>query len=64
MTIATSADRTRIVYHSDGSTPGTNTTFAFCDAKRTHSTGTIILSNSGRARQGNATAEQDAVCAQ
>ena len=64
VTVLTSADRTHITYRSDGTSPGTNATITFCDAKRHRSAGTIIVSNAGRARQGNATAEQDAICAQ
>jgi type IV fimbrial biogenesis protein FimT len=62
--ILSSADRTHITYHSDGTSPGTNATITFCESKHHRAVGTIVVSNAGRARQGNATAEQDAFCAQ
>ncbi len=63
VTIETSAERTHITFRSDGTSPGTNATFTFCDIKPNHATGSIVVSNAGRARQGNATADQDAICA-
>ena len=62
--ILSSADRPHVTYRSDGTSPGTNATITFCDSNHHRAAGSIIVSNAGRARQGNATAEQDAVCAE
>ena len=62
--IVSSTDRTHFTYRGDGTSPGTNATITFCDSNHHRAAGTIVVSNAGRARQGNATTEQDAVCAQ
>ncbi|MEP6483389.1 MAG: GspH/FimT family pseudopilin [Rudaea sp.] len=62
MTIATSAARLHLTYRSDGTSPGTNATFTFCEKLTARNAGTIVVSNAGRARQTNPTAGQDAVC--
>ena len=58
MAIVTSADRKRVTYHSDGSTPGSNLTFTFCDVRGTRDAATIVIGNAGRPRQGKANAEE------
>ncbi|MDH3888842.1 MAG: GspH/FimT family protein [Gammaproteobacteria bacterium] len=42
--------RKRIVYQPDGNSPGTNTSFTFCDTRRRVKPRVICLSNTGRPR--------------
>lgn len=61
--IVTSADREHVTYHSDGSSPGTNLTFTFCDRRGAKSAATVIVGNSGRSRQSGASTEEANACA-
>lgn len=62
LTIVTSEGRERVVYHADGTSPGTNLTVTFCDGRGAKAAGTVIVSNSGRPRQAGATTEQSTAC--
>jgi type IV fimbrial biogenesis protein FimT len=42
--------RKRIVYQPDGNSPGTNTSFTFCDSRKRVKPRVICLSNTGRPR--------------
>jgi type IV fimbrial biogenesis protein FimT len=62
--IASSTGREHVTYRVDGSATGTNLTFTLCDRRGTAYAGTIVVSNSGRPRQGPATkAQATAACA-
>ena len=63
LAILTSEDRERVIYRSDGSSPGTNLTFTFCDRFGDKDAATVIVGNSGRPRQTGATKEQATACA-
>ncbi len=63
LAILTSEDRERVIYRGDGSAPGTNLTFTFCDHFGAKNASTVIVGNSGRPRQSSATTEQGAACA-
>ena len=58
--IASSSGREHVTYRTDGSSTGTNLTFTLCDHRGSAHASTIVVSNSGRARQGTATAAQTA----
>jgi type IV fimbrial biogenesis protein FimT len=60
--IVTSEAREHVTYHSDGSSPGTNLTFTFCDGRGAKTAATVIVGNSGRPRQSGATEEQGNAC--
>jgi len=62
MAILTGAARERVIYRGDGTSPGTNLTFTFCDRLGAKKASTVVVSNSGRPRQAGATAEQGAAC--
>jgi type IV fimbrial biogenesis protein FimT len=62
--VASSAGREHVTYRTDGSATGTNLTFTLCDRRGADSASTIVVSNSGRPRQGPATkAQAIAACA-
>ena len=48
--MASSNYRKRIVYQPDGRSPGTNTSFTFCDSRQRAKPRVICLSNTGRPR--------------
>jgi type IV fimbrial biogenesis protein FimT len=48
--MSSSNHRKRIVYQPDGSSPGTNTSFTFCDSRKRVKPRVICLSNTGRPR--------------
>ena len=48
--MSSSNHRKRIVYQPDGTSPGTNSSFTFCDSRRQARPRVICLSNTGRAR--------------
>ena len=56
--IASSSGREHVTYRIDGSSAGTNLTFTLCDHRGSTYASTIVVSNSGRARQGTATTAQ------
>ena len=56
--IATSANRKRLVYRTDGASAGSNLTFTFCDVRGTRNAETVVVANSGRPRQGKASAAE------
>lgn len=60
--ILTGVARERVIYHGDGTAPGTNLTFTFCDRYGAKNASTVVVSNSGRPRQASATTEQGAAC--
>jgi type IV fimbrial biogenesis protein FimT len=62
MAILTSDARERVTYRGDGTSPGTNLTFTFCDRSGSKKASTVVVSNSGRPRQGGASSEQGAAC--
>jgi type IV fimbrial biogenesis protein FimT len=64
MAIASSIGRDHVTYRIDGSATGTNLTFTLCDRRGASHASTIVVSNSGRPRQGTATkAQAAAACA-
>jgi type IV fimbrial biogenesis protein FimT len=64
MAIASSVGRDHLIYRSDGSATGTNLTFTLCDRRGSAHASTIVVSNSGRPRQGTPTkAQAAAACA-
>ena len=64
MAVATSAGREHVTYRLDGSATGTNLTFTLCDRRGIAHASTVVVSNSGRPRQGPATkAQAAAACA-
>ena len=64
MAIASSIGRDHVTYRIDGSATGTNLTFTLCDRRGSAHASTIVVSNSGRPRQGTATkAQAAAACA-
>ena len=64
MAIASSIGRDHVTYRIDGSATGTNLTFTVCDHRGSTHASTIVVSNSGRPRQGTATkAQAAAACA-
>jgi len=62
LAILTSEARERVIYHADGSAPGTNLTFTFCDRYGAKKASMVIVGNSGRPRQAGATDQQGAAC--
>jgi type IV fimbrial biogenesis protein FimT len=62
MAILTSEARERVTYRADGTSPGTNLTFTFCDRSGANKASTVVVSNAGRARQAGATSEQGTAC--
>lgn len=58
--VASSTGREHVTYRSDGSATGTNLTFTFCDRRGSAYASTIVVSNSGRPRQGPPTKTQAA----
>ena len=52
LAILTGAARERVIYRGDGTSPGTNLTFTFCDRSGAKKASTVIVSNAGRPRQG------------
>ena len=58
--IASTAGRRHVTYRFDGTSAGTNLTFAFCDRRGSASADTVVVSNTGRIRSGKATADQTA----
>lgn len=48
--ITSSANRRRITYHPDGTSPGSNLTFKFCQQHNATPPKAVILSNTGRPR--------------
>ena len=64
MAIASSTGREHVTYRIDGSSTGTNLTFTLCDRRGSSRASTIVVSNSGRSRQGTPTkAQAAAACA-
>ena len=55
MAIASSIGRDHVTYRIDGSATGTNLTFTVCDHRGSTHASTIVVSNSGRPRQGIST---------
>ena len=62
MAILTGEARERVVYRADGTSPGTNLTFTFCDRYGANKASTVVVSNAGRPRQAGATSEQGGAC--
>jgi type IV fimbrial biogenesis protein FimT len=62
MAILTSEAREHVVYRGDGTSPGTNLTFTFCDRFGAAKASTVVVSNAGRPRQGSADTAQGAAC--
>ncbi|MDR3386050.1 MAG: GspH/FimT family pseudopilin [Rudaea sp.] len=58
--VASSSGREHVTYRFDGSATGTNLTFTLCDRRGSAYASTIVVSNSGRPRQGLATPTQAA----
>ncbi|MGV6850609.1 MAG: GspH/FimT family pseudopilin [bacterium] len=50
ITLRSSAGRPRVNFFPDGTTPGSNATFTFCDQRGADKARAIIISNVGRAR--------------
>jgi type IV fimbrial biogenesis protein FimT len=64
MAIASTSGRIHITYRPDGSATGTNVTMTLCDQRGPKYAGAVVISNSGRPRQGKPTASEAAiVCA-
>lgn len=62
--IATGSAREHVTYRPNGSASGTNLTFTFCDRRGPKYASTIVVSNPGRPRTGQATpAQAAAACA-
>ncbi len=62
LAILTSEARERVTYRGDGTSPGTNLTFTFCDRFGAQKASTVVVSNAGRPRQADATHEQGTAC--
>jgi type IV fimbrial biogenesis protein FimT len=60
MAIASSAGRKHVDFRADGSAPGSNLTFTFCDSRGVKRADTVVVSNPGRVRSGRASAAQAA----
>lgn len=52
--VRSSSGRPRIVFHPDGSAPGSNAQLTICQLGDTHGGNAVIVSNSGRVRTGDA----------
>jgi type IV fimbrial biogenesis protein FimT len=58
-----SVGRMRVRYHADGSAPGSNLSLIVCRKGQPQGARSVIVSNSGRPRQGRPTAAQARACA-
>lgn len=61
--IVSTQGRTRVQYHADGSSPGSNVSLVICHRGEPRSARKVVVSNSGRPRQARASAAQAATCA-
>lgn len=62
--IHSSRGRLRVRYRADGSTPGSNISLIVCRAGQPKSARSVVVSNSGRPRQGTASTAQAMACSQ
>ena len=60
--IVSTAGRTKVAYHADGSSPGSNITFTVCDARGAALSTSIVINNAGRVRPGKTSAAAAAAC--
>ena len=60
--VHSSRGRLRVRYHADGSAPGSNLSLILCHPGQPGSVRSVVVSNSGRARQGTASAAQASAC--
>lgn len=61
-TLISSPRRTRIAFHANGTTAGSNVTFTICDDRGSQQAITLVMSNSGRMRARSATTKQGERC--
>lgn len=61
-TLISSPRRTRIAFHANGTTAGSNVTFTLCDDRGSQHAITLVMSNSGRMRARDATIKQGERC--
>ena len=60
--VHSSRGRLRVRYQPDGSAPGSNISLILCHAGQPQSARSVVVSNSGRPRQGTASARQARAC--
>lgn len=60
--ILSSTGRTRINYHPDGSSPGSNITLTVCDSRGADHASALIINNAGRVRSGTPSDTAAAAC--
>ncbi len=60
MAVASTTGRKHVTYRGDGSAPGTNVTFTFCDRRGATQAASLVINNAGRIRQGKPTPAQAA----
>ena len=62
LNISSASSRTSLRFYPNGSAPGSNITFRFCDRRGATHAGTITVSNSGRIRLQTAGSDPSANC--
>jgi type IV fimbrial biogenesis protein FimT len=60
--IVSTAHRTRVAYHADGSSPGSNLTLTVCDRRGAEFATSLVVNNAGRVRSGKPTAAAAEAC--
>ncbi len=60
--IVSTAGRTRVDYHPDGSAAGSNVTFTVCDRRGAAEASALVINNAGRVRSGEPTPAAAAAC--
>jgi type IV fimbrial biogenesis protein FimT len=60
--IVSTAGRTKVAYHTDGSSPGSNLTLTLCDRRGAQLATSLVVNNAGRVRTGKPTAAAAEAC--
>jgi type IV fimbrial biogenesis protein FimT len=60
--ITSTAGRTRVAYHPDGSSPGSNLTLTLCDRRGAELATSLVVNNAGRVRSGKPTRAAAEAC--
>ena len=60
--ITSTAGRTKVAYHADGTSPGSNLTLTLCDRRGAKLATSLVVNNAGRVRSGKPTAAAAQAC--